>query len=186
MQAYKRILLVLAFLVLLLGAFELSGLREHFNLAFVHQAITEHKLSGLLIFIALFCLGNLLHIPGLIFLAAAVLAFGKLWGGLATYIAAVASGILTYFTIRLIGGNALRELKNPYAARIFGQLDKHPVKSIILLRTLFQTMPTLNYVLSLSGVRFYQYLLGTLLGLPLPIALYCIFFDYVGKSLHLS
>jgi len=186
MQGYKRLALVAVFLLLLLAIFEFSGLRGHFNLTFVRQMIVEHQLGGLLIFVLLFCLGNLIQIPGLVFLAAAVLALGRLWGGVATYIAAMASCIFTYFTIRFIGGDALRELKNPYALRVLGQLDKRPVASIVVLRTLFQTAPALNYALSLSGVRFHQYLLGSLLGLPLPIALYCVFFDYLGQSLRLG
>ena len=51
---------------------------------------------------------------------------------------------------------------------------------------LLQTLPALNYTLALSGVRMRHYVLGTLLGLPLPIALYCIFFDYLAKVLHIS
>jgi uncharacterized membrane protein YdjX (TVP38/TMEM64 family) len=53
-----------------------------------------------------------------------------------------------------------------------------------LLRILFQTVPALNYALALSGIRFRQYLTGTLLGLPLPIALYCVFFEYLAKALN--
>lgn len=34
-----------------------------------------------------------------------------------------------------------------------------------------------------SREHFHAYLLGTLLGLPLPIALYCLFFDTLTKSL---
>jgi uncharacterized membrane protein YdjX (TVP38/TMEM64 family) len=34
-------------------------------------------------------------------------------------------------------------------------------------------------------VRFRNYLLGTLLGLPLPILLYCVFFDQLARVLHL-
>jgi uncharacterized membrane protein YdjX (TVP38/TMEM64 family) len=45
-------------------------------------------------------------------------------------------------------------------------------------------VPALNYALALSGVRFRTYLLGTLLGLPLPIALYCLFFDYLAMLLN--
>jgi uncharacterized membrane protein YdjX (TVP38/TMEM64 family) len=37
----------------------------------------------------------------------------------------------------------------------------------------------------MSGVRFRPYLTGTLLGLPLPILLYCLFFDYLAKALKL-
>jgi uncharacterized membrane protein YdjX (TVP38/TMEM64 family) len=35
-------------------------------------------------------------------------------------------------------------------------------------------------------VKFRQYLLGTLLGLPVPITLYCVFFDYLAKALKLA
>jgi uncharacterized membrane protein YdjX (TVP38/TMEM64 family) len=45
---------------------------------------------------------------------------------------------------------------------------------------LFQTLPALNYALALSGVRFRTYAAGTLLGLPLPIMAYCLFFDYLA------
>lgn len=57
------------------------------------------------------------------------------------------------------------------AQRIFARLDTHPVRSVALLRLLFQTMPALNYSLAMSGIGLRGYLIGTLLGLPLPIAL---------------
>jgi uncharacterized membrane protein YdjX (TVP38/TMEM64 family) len=161
MHRYKRLLAVFLFLGLLLAVFELSGLRDHFSLAFLQHRILENKISGLLIFILLFALGNLIQIPGWVFLAAAVLALGRMWGGIATYVAASLSCVMTFFTIRFVGGDAL------------------------LLRILFQTMPALNYALALSGVKFRNYLIGTLLGLPLPIILYCLFFDYLAKTLKI-
>ena len=50
---------------------------------------------------------------------------------------------------------------------------------------LFQTLPALNYALAMSGVKFRDYLIGTLLGLPLPIFLYCLFFDYLAVVLKI-
>ena len=186
MRRYKRLLIVALFLAVLFAVFQISGLRGHFNLAFLHQQIVDNKISGLLIFVLLFCLGNLIQVPGWIFLAAAVLALGKSWGGLATYIAAIISCVFTFLTIRFVGGDAIRELNNRYALKLLRSLDAHPIKSVALLRVLFQTVPALNYALALSGVKFYKYLIGTILGLPLPIMLYCIFFDYIGKALHVS
>jgi uncharacterized membrane protein YdjX (TVP38/TMEM64 family) len=185
MHRYKRLLAVFLFLGLLLAVFELSGLRDHFSLAFLQHRILENKISGLLIFILLFALGNLIQIPGWVFLAAAVLALGRMWGGIATYVAASLSCVMTFFTIRFVGGDALRQLKSKIAARLLRQLDAHPISSILLLRILFQTMPALNYALALSGVKFRNYLIGTLLGLPLPIILYCLFFDYLAKTLKI-
>ncbi len=180
---YRRIYAVLLFLALLFAVSEFSGLRGHFNLDFLQNKIQQHRVGGLLIFILLFSMGNLIQIPGLIFLAAAVLALGRTTGGIATYIAASVSCVLTFFAIRFVGGDVLRQLDNKIAAALFRQLDAHPVKSILLLRMLFQTAPAVNYAFALSGVRFRHYLAGTLLGLPLPIFLYCLFFDYLAKSL---
>lgn len=186
MGRYGRLVTVLLFLGLLLGTFELSGLRQHFSLEFLQQRILEHRISGLLIFIVLFALGNLVQIPGWLFLAAAVLTLGRSMGGLATYVAASISCVVTFLLIRMLGGDALRRLDGRIAERIFRHLDARPITSIVLLRVLFQTVPALNYALALSGVKFRNYLIGTLLGLPLPIAIYCLFFDYLARALRVS
>ena len=185
-QRFQRLVAVVLFLGVLLAVFEFSGLRGHFNLAFMRQVIEQHQIGGLLLFVLLFSLGNLIQIPGWIFLAAAVLTLGQLWGGVVTYVAAVVSCALTFLTIRALGGDALRQLKNRIAVRILGELDARPIGSVALLRLLFQTAPALNYALSMSGIGFRSYLIGTLLGLPLPIALYCIFFGDLALLLHIG
>lgn len=181
MRGYQRLLAVVLFLALLFAVFELSGLRAHFNLEFLRQQISEHQLGGLAIFVLLFSLGNLIQIPGWIFLAAAVLALGRTLGGLATYVAAIVSCVMTFWFIRFVGGDALRQLDNQTVARILRHLDARPIRSVLLARILFQTAPPLNYALAMSGVRFRDYLIGTVLGLPLPIVLYCIFFGYLER-----
>ncbi|WP_324596086.1 VTT domain-containing protein [Accumulibacter sp.] len=181
-----RLLAVGLFLGVLFAAFELSGMRAHFSLVFLHDQFVGNKLNGVLIFVLLFSLGNLIQIPGWVFLAAAVLALGQLWGGALTYVAASASCALTFVTIRVLGGDALRQLQSRIALRLLAQLDARPIRSIVILRVLFQTVPALNYALAMSGVGFREYMLGTLLGLPLPIALYCLFFDFLAGFLHLG
>ena len=170
---------------LLLGAFRLSGLSAHFELAALRQVVTDHQFSGLLIYIALFAIGNLLQIPGWLFLAAAVFALGAVWGGVMTYIAACVSCVATFLLVRLLGGSALRHLEHRWAKRLFRQLDAAPTRSVFGLRLLFQTVPALNYALAMSGIPFRAYLLGTLLGLPLPIAAYCMFFELIAAAFTL-
>jgi uncharacterized membrane protein YdjX (TVP38/TMEM64 family) len=183
---HKRLLGVSLFLVILAAAFEVSGLRGHFTLSFMRQVILQHRIGGLILFVVLFSLGNLIQIPGLIFLAAAVLTLGSLWGGIATYIAAVTSCLFTFLTIRALGGDALRLLTNRVAVRILREIDAHPIGCVALLRVLFQTAPALNCALAMSGIRLRPYFVGTLLGLPVPIALYCVFFDALATGLHVS
>lgn len=182
-RPWRRLLVVGLFIGLLFAVFELSGLRGHLSLGYLQQQIEANRLLGLVLFALLFSLGNLIQVPGWIFLAAAVLALGKLWGGVATYVAASLSCVCTFLIIRLLGGDALRQLDHPLAIRILARLDRQPVLAVALLRVLFQTLPALNYALALSGVRFRNYLAGTMIGLPLPIAIYCLVFDSLAHYL---
>jgi uncharacterized membrane protein YdjX (TVP38/TMEM64 family) len=185
-RRYKRLLAVGVFLGILLAIFEVSGLRDHFNLAFIRQLILQHRVGGLMLFVLLFSLGNLIQIPGWVFLAAAVLTLGRVWGGVVTYAAAVTSCAITFVTIRALGGDALRLLKSRIAVRLLRQLDAQPIASVALLRVLFQTVPALNYALAMSGIKFRTYIIGTLIGLPVPIAVYCIFFNILANWFHVS
>lgn len=180
LRHHFRLVLVLVFLGTLMIVVELAGIREQFELDYVREQFDSHPLTGVLAFILLFSLGNLIQIPGWIFLAAAVLSLGEMRGAAVTYVAACISCVLTYFVIRLLGGDALRALQGRIARRLLAQLDSRPVWSQFCLRTLFQTAPALNYALALSGVRLRHYILALLLGLPLPIGLYTVFFDYLA------
>ena len=175
-----RWLAVLLFVALLWGVVELSGLRGQLGLEAVRQRFAEHQFGGFVIFTALFVLANLVHVPGGFFLAAAVLALGPLWGALTTYVAACISCTVTFVVVRALGADALRELEHPLARRLFARLDAQPVRSIVMLRLIFHSVPALNYGLALSGVRLRQYVIGTMLGLPLPIAVVTVLLDTLG------
>lgn len=182
----RRLLLVAAFLLALFAIAEWSGLRAHLDLDMLRMTLSAHPAGGLAVFIALFCLGNLAQIPGWLFLAAAVLALGRVAGGLATYVAACTSCMVTFYCVRWLGGDALRQLDGRLARRLIARLDRAPVASMVALRTLFQTSPALNYSLALAGVRSRDYLVAAVAGLPLPILLYCLFFDYVAMALGIA
>jgi uncharacterized membrane protein YdjX (TVP38/TMEM64 family) len=73
---YRRLLGVIASLLLLWGVFYITGWRNHLNLRYLQDTLAAHPQTGLLIFMLLFTMGNLVQIPGWIFLAAAVLTLG--------------------------------------------------------------------------------------------------------------
>ncbi len=185
-RTHPRVLTGVAALLVLIALSRLTGLQEWFQLDHLRALLRDHRNEGLVLYVALFILGNLLHIPGFIFVAAAVLVLGPLSGGVATYVAASLSCAMTFLLVRWFGGNAMQALPYPFAQRLLAHLHRHPLRNTAVLRVVFQTLPTLNYALALSGLRFRTYLAGTLLGLPLPIAAYCIFFDAIAHTMHLA
>ena len=69
-----RLLTVVALLALAWALFRVTGLAERVSPQMLHDAFLRHKLGGLLLFTALFSVGNLVQLPGWIFLTAAVAA----------------------------------------------------------------------------------------------------------------
>lgn len=183
---YRRVVMMVMVLALVLITVELSGLREQLSVATLRAQLEANPVTGFLAFVVIFVIGNLIQLPGWIFLAAAILALGTVMGGLATYVAACISCLVTYVLVRGLGGSALRDIQRPFVRKILARLDSHPVRSVALLRMLFQTMPALNYTLALSGVKLRHYMLGTLVGMPLPLLLYCVFFDRILLLLPLG
>lgn len=181
-----RLLGIVLFLVALAAFAQVSGLRSQFNLTYLRSILDGHPVIGLLTFVVLFAFGNLIQLPGWLFLAAAVIVLGPMWGGIATYVAACIACTLTFLLVRWLGGAALRRLQSPLAQRLLARLDAQPVRSVALLRILFQTLPALNYTLALSGLKFRHYAYGTLLGLPLPIAVYCFFFEQLARLIGIA
>lgn len=162
---------------------ELTGLRENFSLEYLKATIEANLFVGIAIFIGMFALGNLIQVPGWIFMAAALLTLGKVGGGLVTYTAAVLSCLVTYVIIGYIGKDALRSINNKYAKKLLGHLDSRPLRSVILLRAFFGTAPVLNYAMALSGVTFNNHIKGTLIGLAIPIFLHTLLFDFFAEYL---
>ena len=175
----KKLLFIGAFFVALFLVVEVTGLRTQLSPDNIRILFVEHTLVGLLLFCVAFSVGNLLYVPGWVFLVGAVFALGKEWGGMATFIAGLCSSTLSFYVIRRLGGTALRSLDHRWADKIFEHLDERPIVSVTLLRLLFQTLPALTYALALADIRFRHYFLGTFLGLPIPIFLYCYFFDII-------
>jgi uncharacterized membrane protein YdjX (TVP38/TMEM64 family) len=173
----KKLLFIGAFFVVLFLVVEVTDLRAQLSPDAIRTLFVEHTFVGLLLFCAAYSVGNLLYVPGWVFLVGAVFALGKEWGGVATFVAGLCSSTLSFYVIRRLGGTALRSLNHRWADKIFAHLDERPVISVTLLRLLFQTLPALTYALALADIRFRHYFAGTFLGLPVPIFLYCYFFD---------
>jgi uncharacterized membrane protein YdjX (TVP38/TMEM64 family) len=182
----RRLLSVVLMLAVLFAFVHWTSLQEDFSLAFLRHALADNQWTGLALFVLLFVIGNLVQIPGWLFLAAAVLILGRLGGAVVTYVAASISCAFTFLTVRWVGGDAVRQLKGKLATRLMTRLHAQPIRTIVLLRTLLQTLPALNYTLAMSGIPFRQYMVATLLGLPLPIAVYCIFFDTLRQLFNIG
>jgi uncharacterized membrane protein YdjX (TVP38/TMEM64 family) len=179
--------LVLLF-VLLAGLYAYgrhSGASAWFQREALQQHIARSGPLGALVYCAVFSIGELLHVPGLVFVAAGVLAWGRLLGGGLAFLAALLSISVAFFVVRGVAGGALAgvDRRRPLLSRLLRHLDERPIRTVALLRLVFVLWPGVNYALALSRVRYRDYLAGSALGLLLPLTVVAVGLEWFLRFL---
>lgn len=127
---------------------------------------------GPVVFVGAFVGGSLVGLPGMAFVVGARLAFGT-WVGLASgYVGGMCAVIVPFLVAKLLRRRAATPWKPKVklAARLFEQLETHPLRSIILIRLFFWFNPPISYALALTSIRFRWYVLGAAIALAPVVA----------------
>ena len=171
------------------------GWHEHLTIEGIRALVSGAGTWGVALFVLSFCVGELVQVPGLVFVAAAVLFYGPRVGGPFAYVAALVSISVSFALVRGVAGKAgaAKEPPKDEAApstsfslvravrarmrRWMSRLDTQPIRTIALLRLVLLFSPPLNYALALSRVSFKDYLVGSALGLLPPTVVAVALFD---------
>jgi uncharacterized membrane protein YdjX (TVP38/TMEM64 family) len=126
------------------------------------------------LFLCVFALGELLHLPGILFVLVARVVFGPSLGFLLGYVGAVLAVTISFTVARQLvsAARATREPWRPrwgFLRRTFERIEASPVRTIALLRLVLWLAPPLSYALASSGVRAKDHLAGTAIGLVIPV-----------------
>ena len=143
----------------------------------VHKAIKKAGYLGIVIYILGFGLAELLHLPGLVFVTAGVMCWGHFNGWMLALCMAPLSCTISFLVVRRVGGQALADVQFTIVKRMMSHLDDRPVLTVVGLRTVFFLAPAINYILALSTIRARDFVLGTALGLVLPLTVAVYFID---------
>mmetsp|Transcript_702 Transcript_702/g.1458 ORF Transcript_702/g.1458 Transcript_702/m.1458 type:complete len:269 (-) Transcript_702:199-1005(-) len=135
-------------------------------------ALREAGWVGFFAFVAMFTAGQLMRVPGFIFMMIAVITYGKFYGWLAN-LAALPLVLGAQFTVyRKIGGQALSKVRSPFMKKILVRLDERPMQVVIIIRLCFMMSPLVNMLLAMTSIDGRTYIAGSCIGLlPLMTAL---------------
>jgi uncharacterized membrane protein YdjX (TVP38/TMEM64 family) len=174
-----RLAALVALIVALIVIGRMTGLHERLNIDYLRATVPALGVWGALVFVAAFCVGELIHVPGIVFVAVAVLVYGPVLGFAVGLAGAVISVSVSFWVVRGVGGQALTEINKPIVKKMMAELGRRPIRAVAIMRLALFLFPPLNYALALSSVRFRDYLIGSTLGLVPPILGCAIFIDLV-------
>jgi len=176
---WLRIGALVVLTVALIGIGHATGATEHLTRDRIQAMMLDLGALGFLAYVVVFAVGELMHVPGMAFVVAAMLAYGPVLGAGAGLVGAVVSLTVSFYVVRLVGGQPLGDVQRPIVRRILAQLDRRPIATIAILRVLVQLLPALNYGLAMSRVRYRDYIAGSVLGLLPVLFVFAVAFEWV-------
>jgi uncharacterized membrane protein YdjX (TVP38/TMEM64 family) len=164
-RAVVRLLLLGTSIATLLALSVASGLTEQLTAESIRTTVAEAGAWGIALYMLIFIGGQMLHLPGLIFIGAGAVAFGAGPGALLALLGGTLATAVNFVFVRMVGGQPVHALKHPIARRGVALLDERPLRAILGLRLVFFTSPAITTVFALSNVRFRDHLLGSAIGM---------------------
>ena len=183
MTARTRIGLVAGLTLTGMGTGWATGLTEQLSPTVLQAWLVEAGPLGVVAFVALFTGGTLMGVPGLVFLFAALLAWGPLHGAGVAMVGAVVALSVNFAVIRAVGGDAGASVEARWARWALDRVEDRPLLATAMLRATTVLAPPVTAALALSSIRYREYLLGSVVGLVVPIVGYALSFECLVAKL---
>lgn len=132
----------------------------------VRQVVESSGVWGPVVFVLLQVLLNVPPFPRTVFTVSAGVLFGAVSGAALTLLATALAATVAFVLVRITGGRMVaRYAEHPRAVWVRRRLDHHGTLAVTALR-LIPMVPfaAMNYLSGLSAVRFWPYLIGTVIG----------------------
>ena len=126
---------------------------------------------GPLVFTAACSAAMVVYYPIIIVVFVAVTLFGHFAGAVSTMVSIAAGSSLVHLLAHHLGRPVLARFRGQRLQRIEERLARRELVNVILLRLVLFMNPVLNWALGLSGVRYRNMLLGTLIGIAPAVLL---------------
>jgi uncharacterized membrane protein YdjX (TVP38/TMEM64 family) len=169
-NTWVRLTLLALFLIGIYVIGRMTGFTEGLTVDGIRESMRAAGVGGFLVFVATFCVGQLLYIPGFVFVMVSGLAYGPVWGSVASVIAATISVAVSFVIVRTIGGQPLKNvnIQRPFLQKPLDRLEQQPIRSMIVIRLFLWAIPPVNYTLAMSGVTFRDYMVAAVIGMTPP------------------
>ena len=158
-----------------------SPLRDHLNREEIRGFVAQLRgvWYGPIAFIAIFAVGCVFALPATIFVLAAGVIWGWVFGGTYSIIGGIIGAVVSFYVGRFIGEGILQRFGR-LGEIVRKQVDHAGFKSLLLLRFVPGIpFPVLNYGAGVCGVRVRDFVAATLLGMSPSIYV----FSYCADAL---
>lgn len=117
------------------------------------------------IFVIIYVVGVCLFLPGTLLTALGAAIFGPYWGFLYVWTGALLGAGLAFLIGRYLGRDFAASLIGDRLKRFDEAIERNGFATVLYLRLMYFPFTPMNFGMGLTKVRFFDYLLGTALGI---------------------
>lgn len=118
-----------------------------------------------LLFVIIYVVGVCLFLPGTLLTAMGAAIFGPYWGFLYVWTGAMIGAGLAFLIGRYLGRDFAASLIGDRLKRFDDTIERNGFATVLYLRLMYFPFTPMNFGMGLTKVRFWDYLLGTALGI---------------------
>lgn len=173
------------FVLALFAVSHTLDLEAHMSIEGMRRLVADWEPYGPLAFAGICIAGIFLHLPEIVLIGIGGILFGKLWGFVYGWGAALIGATATFLLVRTFAGTTFREAL-PRRFKALSRLDDHLARdgfrTILLLRLVFAFSPPLNWAIGATSVRTGPYIAGTAVGTAPAVAMATYFADTISSA----
>jgi uncharacterized membrane protein YdjX (TVP38/TMEM64 family) len=142
----------------------MSGAHEKADPATMRAWFRDAGPWGAALFVAVYSALQPLGVNGLVFLLSAPLIWSPTEAFLWNWVGTVGTGLFSFFGARVVARDWIQRRLPKRIRRFDDRLRTRGFRTVLLLRLVFYTAPTVQWALGVSRVPFLPFLAGTVLG----------------------
>jgi uncharacterized membrane protein YdjX (TVP38/TMEM64 family) len=174
-RAVIKALLFVAFIVVAIYVIRFTQIREFLTQQALSRFLEEAGFWAPLIFMLVYAAGICLFVPGTLLTALGAAIFGAYWGFLYVWVGAMAGASAAFWIGRTLGREFAASLIGDRLRKYDDAIERNGFATVLYLRLVYFPFTALNFGMGLTKVRFWDYFLGTGLGIIVGVFIFTFF-----------
>ena len=164
-RATTKALLFVTFIIAAICIVRFTPVKGFFTRDALGQLLDSAGLWAPLIFVLVYAAGVCLFIPGSLLTVLGAAIFGAYWGFLYVWIGAMAGASAAFWIGRTLGREFAASLIGDRLRKYDDAIERNGFATVLYLRLVYFPFTPMNFGMGLTRVRFWDYFLGTGLGI---------------------
>jgi len=160
-----KALILTVFIALAIYVIRFTPVKEFLTREVLGQLLNVVGIWAPFIFILVYAVGVCLFVPGTLITALGAAIFGPYWGFLYVWVGAMAGASASFWIGRTLGREFAASLIGDRLKKYDDAIERNGLATVLYLRLVYLPFTPMNFGMGLTKVRFWDYLLGTGLGI---------------------